>query len=206
MDFISADEARQFYSYDGETGQLYRRKKNGDKKPVGFRTAKGYVMVKHGGRKIYAHRLIWLIKTGESKDKLIHLNGDLSDNSWRNLATYKQPPKKAEKKQGVRRCAGDIQSHIYSSDWAHIGTASCKDGLTWLVFAGAKDMGKGWTAYKVIRKERAPGRSTYWLNHKHANGYWCHTKDRNTIKKTDPDLFAQICHLIGVDTSADKAA
>lgn len=53
------------------------------------RHAKGYYksrMIKIGGREYLAHRLAWLLMTGDQPPKEIdHINRDATDNRWKNL-------------------------------------------------------------------------------------------------------------------------
>ena len=85
------------YKYDPDTGQFYWRVdrgyriKAGDK--TGSKNGRGYVQLNVDGKHYYAHRVAWLIMTGEWPNEVIdHINGDPSDNRWENLrsATHAQ--------------------------------------------------------------------------------------------------------------------
>lgn len=80
-------------SYDPETGRFYRER-------IGTRgnwregivkenfSGQGYVTVSVGQARFLAHRLAWLIMTGEDRPldlPLDHINGIRSDNRWLNL-------------------------------------------------------------------------------------------------------------------------
>lgn len=45
----------------------------------------GYRCVKFDQSEYFAHRLIWLLVTGQWPDRIDHRNGDVSDNRWSNL-------------------------------------------------------------------------------------------------------------------------
>lgn len=78
------DELRSTFEYH-EDGYLIR-KKNG--KPCGMHANhnKGYARVNVGGRKLYAHRIIFAIMTGKMPEgEVDHLNGDRADNRIENL-------------------------------------------------------------------------------------------------------------------------
>lgn len=45
----------------------------------------GYVVIKVFGKKLRAHRLAWLIKTGKWPEFIDHKNGIRDDNRWENL-------------------------------------------------------------------------------------------------------------------------
>lgn len=87
---LTAEQARELLSYDPETGELSwvpgaagslnRRGIAGGPHPG------GYWMVKVGGRNYSAHRLAWLIQTGEwPLHQVDHINRSRADNRWCNL-------------------------------------------------------------------------------------------------------------------------
>lgn len=45
----------------------------------------GYARFRILGRKLRAHRVIWMLVTGDIPDQIDHINGDRSDNRWTNL-------------------------------------------------------------------------------------------------------------------------
>lgn len=99
---LTASRARDLLSYDPETGCLWWKPRareafscdgafNVHKSHAGKLTAQGvscggYRRVAIDGHRYLAHRVIWLMMTGEWPCDLIdHVNLDRSDNAWRNL-------------------------------------------------------------------------------------------------------------------------
>lgn len=85
---ITQDYAKSIIDYDPETGEFKRL----DGKPLyEFLNTSGYLTFSietppNGDRvRIRAHRLAWLIMTGEHPLVLDHINGDRIDNCWCNL-------------------------------------------------------------------------------------------------------------------------
>lgn len=71
------------FRYDQETGDLFQ---NGSPKKAGYLTTFGYRLVSYKKQRIYAHRLIWFLMTGDwPLLEIDHINGNKSDNSWVNL-------------------------------------------------------------------------------------------------------------------------
>lgn len=93
---LSAEEARQLFRYEEETGNLVWRVDKGRARKgniVGCRDDKGYLQVMVDRRNYKAHLLIWLIKTGEWPLRQIdHRDTNKANNRWHNfrLATNQQ--------------------------------------------------------------------------------------------------------------------
>lgn len=87
---LTAERARMLFAYDQETGAITglvtmgRRPWNAVAGTLDKAT--GYVRI-FADRKVYgAHRLAWLLKTGEwPAGHIDHINGDRADNRWSNL-------------------------------------------------------------------------------------------------------------------------
>lgn len=94
---FTADVARQFLDYDPSTGVFTRKKNTGKKFKTGTVTGhamtNGYILITLFYKQYLAHRLAWLIMTGEwPKHQIDHIDRDRSNNKWSNLreATNKQ--------------------------------------------------------------------------------------------------------------------
>ena len=83
---MTTDERlRALVSYDPDTGVLSRTGGRYAGKALGC-LIHGGVQVHIGGTKYYAHRVAWLLMTGEWPVKCIdHINGNPADNRWQNL-------------------------------------------------------------------------------------------------------------------------
>jgi hypothetical protein len=85
---LSREKALEHVSYDPATGTFTRLKSvhpGRVGKPTGFVAHGGYIVVVIGSSRHYAHRLAWLIMTGEQPKVVDHINRDPSDNRWANL-------------------------------------------------------------------------------------------------------------------------
>lgn len=87
---LSAEEARELLAYDPETGEL----KWNAKTPWATQRSIATVPRRDKSPRVLvrfsvtyqAHRLIWLIMTGEwPENEVDHINGDSTDNRWVNL-------------------------------------------------------------------------------------------------------------------------
>lgn len=91
---INPEIAREYFSYNEDTGQLswrfaYRGKQPGD--PAGSLHGKtGYMRVGLLGEKYLAHRVAWVIKHGGCSGIIDHKNGIRSDNRLSNLRDVTQ--------------------------------------------------------------------------------------------------------------------
>jgi hypothetical protein len=89
----SQDLLLRLFEYDVDTGLLYRKTKNKkwNNKPAGcYRTRRGgkaWLVLVHVGELQYpAHRIIWLMMTGEDPSLTIdHIDRNPFNNSWSNL-------------------------------------------------------------------------------------------------------------------------
>lgn len=92
---LTAEEARETWRYDQSTGAIVwinpksNRLKPGDNagsKSSSSKSKKTYIRIGWGGRLILAHRIAFLIMTGEWPiHQIDHINGDGTDNRWENL-------------------------------------------------------------------------------------------------------------------------
>ena len=80
---LTAEIARQHFSYDPQTGVVKRLPKG---KAMTSKDCDGYIVIKHKGYPFIAHRLAWLLHYGEwPKLSINHINGVKDDNRIANL-------------------------------------------------------------------------------------------------------------------------
>jgi HNH endonuclease len=82
---LTADQARQIFDYDRESGQLTFAATG---VPAGFKSGMGYLYVRIDGRdpSYLVHRVIWLIVHGKWPVRHVdHKNGNKVDNAINNL-------------------------------------------------------------------------------------------------------------------------
>lgn len=87
---ITAEEARELWSYDPLTGELRWRVARGTKMAAGSLAGTignwGYRVLSLHGKKYRASRIIWLIVTGEHPaHEVDHENTNRADDRWDNL-------------------------------------------------------------------------------------------------------------------------
>jgi len=66
---LTAEVARELFMYDATTGRLFWRVNKAHIKawtPVGTAHSEGYISVRVNRRRYFAHRIIWLMVTGNS--------------------------------------------------------------------------------------------------------------------------------------------
>lgn len=85
----TAAKVASVLSYDPETGVLRWVAKLSNRAPIGSKAGwreNGYIKVKLFGRKVFAHRLAWLLQTGAwPETEIDHRDLDGSNNRWGNL-------------------------------------------------------------------------------------------------------------------------
>lgn len=95
------EELRRLFRYEPRTGKLFWKKRprhmfSDERQYRGwngqFAGQEAFTALCNGhrrgicnGQHIYAHRLIWKLKTGEEPPEIDHINGDPVDNRWENL-------------------------------------------------------------------------------------------------------------------------
>ena len=88
---MTLEEAYEFFTYDPETGELRNRIKRHYRALAGelagvVHKGHGYIVVKVRQKGYLAHRIVWLMQTGEWPESDIdHKDLDRSNNRWVNL-------------------------------------------------------------------------------------------------------------------------
>lgn len=87
---LSREELIRTIAYDEHTGEMRWLSPTGNRvKPgdlVRGKTVRGYLRVQINGRRYKVHDLAWIYMTGREPENIVdHINGDTSDNSWKNL-------------------------------------------------------------------------------------------------------------------------
>ena len=109
--------------YGSETGRFYWKISKGGKKAgdiAGSVNDQGYVLIRVLGEIYRAHRLAWIIMTGEIPDgEIDHIDGDRSNNRWDNLRLVDRKQNKQNLGKPVNNKSG------------HIGVMWYKAGQKW---------------------------------------------------------------------------
>lgn len=118
---LTAEQARDLFRYEPETGLLYWRatgKGRGDiSLPAVRLNGHGYWIVCVNYRRYRAHRVIWLMERGEwPAHELDHINGDRADNRMVNLREVT-----TSQNQMNRRKAKNNTSGVTGVSWHSIG-------------------------------------------------------------------------------------
>ncbi len=103
---MKAEDVRSILQYVPETGLFIWKVSRGSvkagKATFGSPAGHGYRQIRVFGKLLYAHRLAWLIMTGEMPQMEIdHKNGNRSDNRWSNLR-HVDPSTNMENEQRAR--------------------------------------------------------------------------------------------------------
>jgi hypothetical protein len=99
MDYL---ELQEELVYNAETGQFFW------KKEAGTITGHGYRYIRVNGKMMLAHRMAWLMATGEDPgDRMVdHINGDCLDNRIENLRLADHSQNGANARRHSRNTSG----------------------------------------------------------------------------------------------------
>jgi hypothetical protein len=111
------------FRYEGRTGRLFwkRRPRWRFESDIRYRAWNGQYADReafttlcnghrrgiYDGQHIYAHRIIWKLKTGEEPPEIDHINGNPADNRWKNLRAAnrtinnRNSPRRSDNASGV---------------------------------------------------------------------------------------------------------
>src|SRR5215471_135388 len=97
----SRDELNRVFRYEPRTGKLFwkKRPRHMFTEEIRYRAWNGkyagrealttlcnaHLRGIYAGQWVYAHRIIWKLKTGEEPPEIDHINGNPADNRWENL-------------------------------------------------------------------------------------------------------------------------
>jgi hypothetical protein len=124
MSDISAEEARSLLGYDPVTGAFIRKVKTCNRvkagSPAGSINGSGYIRIRLKSKQYLAHRLAWLVMTGEfPPDQVDHINGDVTDNRWCNLRAVTRQENdrnRAVRCDSTSGCIG-VRRHSRADGW-----------------------------------------------------------------------------------------
>lgn len=144
---LTAEIARALLAYDPETGVLTWRHRaahwfltqgyadawNSRYAGVatGVKVPKGYMRMHLLGHKLFVHRVIWLIMTGEwPPGEIDHIDHNRSNNRWANLRAVSTAENQRNRSRGRANTSGavGVSWHIKSGKWRvqvdskHFGT------------------------------------------------------------------------------------
>ena len=109
---LTHERAKELFSYSPETGELRWAIKASRKvipgNIAGCITHYGYRQVRVDGKFYKAHRIIWLMQTGQwPKDEIDHINGQRDDNRLANL----REATSGENKQNLAKRSDNTSGH-----------------------------------------------------------------------------------------------
>lgn len=157
--YIDPALAREQFSYNPETGDVTRLSNN--KKFGSVTTCNGGKQYYRGailGRQTYAHRLAWVLQTGEQPQVIDHIDGDGFNNKWINLKSGSYADNNSNKKMFSNNTSG------------HNGVCWRKDANKWAVCISVEGIIKRLGHYDNIEAAvavRAAANKLYNFNENH---------------------------------------
>lgn len=140
----TADEVRKQISYCPHTGTLswiVSRSGVTAGSVCGWKENTGYMRIKISGRTYQAHRVAWLLMTGEwPQGEVDHINHDRIDNRWINLRAVSKKENTRNQKANRTSKSGIVGVYEIRSKWVaqirvdgrllHLGTFGSIDAAT----------------------------------------------------------------------------
>lgn len=124
-DLPTPETLRKLLRYDPETGLLWWIKTNSQRAPAGsvagcLSKRTGYVSVGVNGKRMRAHRVVWMMVYNEIPSEIDHIDGDRSNNRIENLRLVSRSGN--NQNRGVQRNntsgATGVSFDSYRSRWA----------------------------------------------------------------------------------------
>jgi hypothetical protein len=118
---LTAERVRELLTYDPETGAFRWKTTGSHRNPYANREEAGcrgrrYRMIGVGGRLYVAHRLAWLLMTGDwPQHQVDHKNGNGFDNRWSNLRSATQSQNVCNRRIDGRNKVGKTGVQRHSS-------------------------------------------------------------------------------------------
>ncbi len=155
----AVEAVRALLAYEPETGALRWRVSRGKARAgqvAGVLEGRGYVVLGLLGKRYYAHRIAFLLMTGEWPELVDHINGDRKDNRWSNLrnadnALNQQNQRTASRNNrlgvlGVRAFGGKFRSAIcVDGKPKHLGTFATPEEASAAYVAAKRQLHEGCT-------------------------------------------------------------
>ena len=115
MALPTQNELLERFKYNPDTGCL-----SIDDKESGYTTTNGYRLLCIKKQRIYAHRAIWCMMTGDwPKHEIDHINGIKSDNRWLNLRAATRHQNALNQKRTKKNTSGykGVSFHTRVGRW-----------------------------------------------------------------------------------------
>lgn len=117
---IDSKFLNRMFDYNQETGELTRAIKHGNQMKgatvgsVAIRDGKRYLQVMVNFKKMYVHRVIWIMVYGINPETVDHINGNSSDNRLCNLRSVSN----LEQQRNLRRSSNN-KSGVTGVHWCN---------------------------------------------------------------------------------------
>lgn len=115
------DDIKEYFSYDKESGKLFRTKPKWGSKigEVTTVNGSGYIVFKHNQKQYYAHRIAWWFENGYMPSTVDHINRDRKDNRICNLREVTHEENMNNRKIDKRNMSGHtgVTWQKYSKGW-----------------------------------------------------------------------------------------